>query len=107
MADGSQSKRDLIVSFLFTQSIQAGLIVLDGPMTIDDANDHTFVSRSIENAIPFWPPGTRTGYHAITFGWLVDQLIRRVDPQHRSAAQFYREEIQSLSSGSLFKDSSN
>ena len=33
------------------------------------------------------------GYHAITYGWLVDQLVRRVDPKHRSLGTFVRQEI--------------
>jgi hypothetical protein len=69
-------------------------------MSIDDANNHTFISQLIENSKPLWPPGTQTGYHAITYGWLVDQLIRRVDPLHRSGAQFYEQEIQRLNQGS-------
>ncbi|VDM44137.1 unnamed protein product [Toxocara canis] len=40
-----------------------------------------------------WPPGTAVGYHATTFGWLVDQLVRRSDPNKRGLGQFYREEI--------------
>ena len=38
-------------------------------------------------------PGTDQGYHTYTYGWLADQLIRRVDPSHRSAAQFIKEEL--------------
>ncbi|CAF4436386.1 unnamed protein product, partial [Didymodactylos carnosus] len=32
---------------------------------------------------PFWEPGTAHGYHAVTFGWLAGELIRRVDPKKR------------------------
>ena len=38
-------------------------------------------------------PGRDQGYHTYTYGWLADQLIRRVDPSHRSAAQFIKEEL--------------
>ena len=41
----------------------------------------------------FWPPGTRQGYHAVTFGHLVGELVRRTDPKHRSLGVFVREEL--------------
>lgn len=42
---------------------------------------------------PNWTPGTAVGYHALTYGWLVDQIVRRADPEHRSLGEFYRQEI--------------
>ncbi|EJD73779.1 beta-lactamase, variant [Loa loa] len=43
---------------------------------------------------PKWPAGTARGYHALTFGWLLDQIVRHCDPLKRGIAQFYRDEIQ-------------
>lgn len=37
-----------------------------------------------------WEPGTRIGYHSITFGWLVGELVRRIDG--RTLGVFFREE---------------
>ena len=37
--------------------------------------------------------GTEHGYHGITQGLYIDQLVRRVDPQHRSVQQFLDEEV--------------
>ncbi|EYC13694.1 hypothetical protein Y032_0043g870 [Ancylostoma ceylanicum] len=42
---------------------------------------------------PNWPPGTQTGYHAFTYGWLADQIVRRVDPKHRSIGVYFKEEF--------------
>lgn len=43
---------------------------------------------------PNWELGKGLhGYHAITIGWLVDCLLRRVDPKGRSLGQFVREEV--------------
>ena len=42
---------------------------------------------------PIWEPGTKHGYHMRTYGWLVGEIIRRADPQHRSVGTFWREEI--------------
>lgn len=51
------------------------------------------MSKMLENQKPNFPPGTQTFYHAFTFGFLCDQLLRRVDPKKRSLGQFFREEI--------------
>ena len=42
---------------------------------------------------PEWEPGTRQAYHAITLGYYEGELLRRVDPKHRSLGQFFQEEI--------------
>src|SRR3954447_1805030 len=42
---------------------------------------------------PAWEPGTRQAYHAITLGFYEGELLRRVDPQHRSLGQFFQDEI--------------
>jgi CubicO group peptidase (beta-lactamase class C family) len=41
--------------------------------------------------VPFWPPGTRQGYHAATFGHLVGEVVRRIDG--RDVGTFFREEV--------------
>ncbi|EJW79612.1 beta-lactamase, partial [Wuchereria bancrofti] len=73
---------------------KAGLITFDDKLTIEQARDHQYISRIIEKTKPKWPAGTEVGYHALTFGWLLDQIVRRVDPLKRGIGQFYREEIQ-------------
>lgn len=49
--------------------------------------------KILENAKPKWTPGVLSGYHAYTYGWLVDQLIRHSDPKKRGVGQFFKEEI--------------
>ena len=48
------------------------------------------VSR-VEEEAPFWEPGTRNGYHMLSFGWTVGELVRRVSG--RSLGTFLREEL--------------
>uniref|UniRef100_A0A7E4UWA0 Beta-lactamase domain-containing protein n=1 Tax=Panagrellus redivivus TaxID=6233 RepID=A0A7E4UWA0_PANRE len=72
---------------------RSGLAAVDETITIEDAKDHTKMAGILERAVPNWTPGTKSGYHAITYGWLVDQIIRRVDEKKRGAAQFFREEV--------------
>jgi CubicO group peptidase (beta-lactamase class C family) len=42
---------------------------------------------------PLAPPGAKGLYQSMTHGWLVGELVRRTDPQHRSIGRFVREEI--------------
>lgn len=51
------------------------------------------MSAVIEKQKPNWEIGTGAGYHAMTYGWLIDQIIRRVDHKNRSLGQFFDEEI--------------
>ena len=51
------------------------------------------VGRIIAAQKPNWQPGSAQGYHAVSFGIIVDQLIRRIDPKQRPLDQFFREEI--------------
>jgi len=56
-------------------SHQAGLVALDSSV---DVLDYTAVIAALEMQRPLWPPGTAHGYHARTFGFLLDELVRRV-----------------------------
>jgi CubicO group peptidase (beta-lactamase class C family) len=44
---------------------------------------------------PAWEPGTRQAYHALSLGFYEGELLRRVDPRHRSLGQFFQDEIAS------------
>lgn len=72
---------------------QAGLFAIEEPV------DRTVVANLDRLAIvlarqkPAWEPGTRQAYHALTLGFYEGELLRRVDPQHRSLGQFFQEEI--------------
>src|SRR5262249_57158674 len=56
-------------------SHQAGLCALDRRV---DVLDYDGVIRALEAQAPLWPPGTAHGYHARTFGFLLDELLRRI-----------------------------
>ena len=60
---------------------QAGLLGLDQPLTMDDCvlpERQDRVRRALEQQRPAWAPGTRQGYHAITFGMYVRELFERL-----------------------------
>src|SRR5262249_6968977 len=56
-------------------SHQAGVCALDQRV---DVLDHNGVIRALEAQRPLWPPGTAHGYHARTFGFLLEELVRRI-----------------------------
>jgi len=56
-------------------SHQAGLVALDRQV---DVTDYASVIHALEEQVPLWPPGTAHGYHARTFGFLLDELVRRM-----------------------------
>jgi CubicO group peptidase (beta-lactamase class C family) len=56
---------------------QAGLPAFDRPMSMQEAVDPVFMADHLAAQPPAWPPGTDHGYHALTFGWLVGELVRR------------------------------
>ena len=46
--------------------------------------------------LPAWKPGTRQAYHAISLGFYEGELLRRIDPQHRSLGRFFQEDDAAL-----------
>jgi CubicO group peptidase (beta-lactamase class C family) len=56
-------------------SHRAGLCALDQRV---DVLDYDGVIRALEAQTSLWPPGTAHGYHARTFGFLLDELVRRI-----------------------------
>jgi CubicO group peptidase (beta-lactamase class C family) len=74
-------------------SHEAGLVWIDEPLHVEDLHDLDKVSRALARQKPAWEPGTRHGYHAMTIGLYMQELIRHVDPEHRTLGRFFHEEI--------------
>jgi CubicO group peptidase (beta-lactamase class C family) len=70
---GQASKSE--ITFAQLLSHQAGLCALDEAV---DVEDYPAVIAALEKQTPLWPPGTAHGYHARTFGFLLDELVRRI-----------------------------
>jgi CubicO group peptidase (beta-lactamase class C family) len=62
-------------------------------MTPERMVDWDGMVRAIADLVPLAEPGTKTMYLSMTFGWILGELVRRADPQHRSLGRFVREEI--------------
>jgi CubicO group peptidase (beta-lactamase class C family) len=72
-------------------SHQAGLPALRDPLPAGAFADWDLMVKLLAAEAPFWEPGTRHGYHGLTFGWLVGEVIRRVSG--RSLGRFFAEEV--------------
>ena len=70
---GQAGKDNITLAQLLSH--QAGLCALDQRV---DMLDYNGVIRALEAQTPLWPPGTAHGYHARTFGFLLDELVRRI-----------------------------
>jgi CubicO group peptidase (beta-lactamase class C family) len=69
----------------------AGLPAWDEPMTVEDLYDWPACTARLAAQAPRWEPGTAAGYHALTYGYLVGEVIRRVTG--RRAGDFFAEEV--------------
>ncbi|MDQ1046202.1 serine hydrolase domain-containing protein [Streptomyces sp. V4I2] len=57
---------------------RAGLPVLDRPLTPEEALNPARGAEAVAAQALVWEPGTAHGYHALTYGWMLDELVRRV-----------------------------
>jgi CubicO group peptidase (beta-lactamase class C family) len=72
---------------------QAGLFAFDEPVDRAVVAELDRLAGVMARQKPAWPPGERYAYHAITLGFYESELVRRVDPQHRSIGRFFADEI--------------
>lgn len=72
---------------------EAGLAVIDTPLTIDTIADHERLGEILAAQPPGWTPGSAHGYHAQSLGWYESQLLRRVDPDERTIGRFFADEV--------------
>jgi CubicO group peptidase (beta-lactamase class C family) len=74
---------------------QAGLFAFDETVDRSTVADLDRLALVLARQKPAWDPGTRQAYHAISLGFYEGELLRRVDPRHRSLGQFFQDEIAS------------
>jgi CubicO group peptidase (beta-lactamase class C family) len=82
-------KADIPVSFLLSH--QAGLAWVDGDMSLQQALSWDPIVDALAQQVPHYPPGSQHGYHAITYGWLVGEVIRRI--AGKSVGTYFHDEI--------------
>ena len=82
-------KADIPVRYLLSH--QAGLPAIREPLPVGAFFDWETMVHALEKQEPWWEPGTKHGYHAFTYGWLVGEVVRRITG--KSLGTYFREEI--------------
>ncbi len=85
----ANGKQDIEFRHLLTHS--SGLSGWDQPFTIEESYDWEKSTAALAAQAPWWEPGTASGYHALTHGHLIGEVVRRVTG--KSLKDFVREEI--------------
>ena len=85
----ANGKENIPVRWLLSH--RAGLPVLDKPVSPEDVYAWTPFVDALAAKKPEWEPGTKHGYHAVTYGNLVGEVVRRISG--KSIGQFFKDEI--------------
>ena len=82
-------KEDVLVRHLMAHT--AGLPGWDEPMAAEDLYDWEKATSLLAAQAPWWEPGTASGYHAVTQGYLVGEVVRRVAAE--TVGTFFAKEV--------------
>lgn len=85
----AKGKADTTIRMLLDHT--AGVPVNRAKLKKGAFHDWDYMADKLANEQPFWEPGTRSSYHALTFGWTVGEPVRRVSG--KSLGTFFQEEI--------------
>lgn len=85
----ANGKSEVQVRHLMSHS--SGLSGWSEPMTVEDLYDWEKATSLLAAQAPWWEPGTASGYHAITQGYLVGEVVRRITG--KSLGTFFRNEV--------------
>ncbi len=86
---GQNGKENTLVRHFLGHA--AGMPGWTEPATLDDICTHEISAGMLAKQAPWWEPGTAIGYHPITFGTLISEVVRRASG--KSLKQFFNEEI--------------
>jgi CubicO group peptidase (beta-lactamase class C family) len=82
-------KADIPVRSLLTH--QAGLPTVDRTLSAEEVQAWDPICAALAEQAPYWEPGKAHGYHALTYGYLVGEVVRRVSG--RSIGTYFAEEV--------------
>jgi CubicO group peptidase (beta-lactamase class C family) len=86
---GAHGKGRATVRHALSQSV--GVPGLPPGLTVEDLCDWDKMCAIIAEAEPWWEPGTKIGYHAITWGYIIGEIVRRASG--KPISQVLREEV--------------
>eukprot|EP00510_Aplanochytrium_minuta_P009350 CAMPEP_0184060318 /NCGR_PEP_ID=MMETSP0956-20121227/10696_1 /TAXON_ID=627963 /ORGANISM="Aplanochytrium sp, Strain PBS07" /LENGTH=463 /DNA_ID=CAMNT_0026356301 /DNA_START=28 /DNA_END=1419 /DNA_ORIENTATION=+ len=99
---GQNGKEDIRISDVLRHEAGLGQLVSnedpddpkrDYKLTFEDIEDLDQLSEIFAKAKPYWEEGKKRSYHAILRGFILGEIIRRVDEKKRSLQQFFAEEV--------------
>ena len=82
-------KERILVRYLFSHS--SGLAGWEEKIRSEDLYDWDKVVNLLASQKPWWEPGTKSGYHSSTFGYLLGELVRRITG--KTLGIFFKEEV--------------
>lgn len=82
-------KEKLPVRYLLSH--RAGLPAISRPLSPEAMYEWDTMTAALAEQKPWWEPGTRHGYHAVTYGWLVGEVVRRITG--KSLGTYFRDEV--------------
>ena len=89
---GQAGKAGLTIGQIMSH--QAGLSGITNPdWSAKDWFDWDKTVTQLETQIPIFEPGSASGYHPVTYGFLAGEITRRADEQQRSLGRILREEL--------------
>lgn len=86
---GQRGKQEVRVRHVMSHS--AGLPAFEPAASVEELYDWDGICERLARQALWWEPGTASGYHALTQGYLQGEILRRVDG--RSLGAFFREEV--------------
>src|SRR3954452_20370506 len=86
---GAHKKNHIPVRWLLCH--KPGLFAVDGTVALEEALDWERICARLAAQAPLWEPGTAHGYHAVTYGFLVGEAVRRISG--RSLGSFFADEV--------------
>jgi CubicO group peptidase (beta-lactamase class C family) len=86
---GAHGKQGVLVRQLMSHA--SGVSGLDAPAVVEDLYDWEKSTSRMAAQAPWWEPGTASGYHALNYGHLVGEIVRRISG--KTLKQFVAEEI--------------
>jgi len=86
---GQAGKERVPVEWLLTH--QVGIPTVDVQLTAEQVYEREPLIEALAAQAPLWEPGTAHGYHAITYGHLVSEVVRRIDG--RTVGEFFADEF--------------